>query len=66
MNRGHTGKGKACHILLSHIVPFTLQQADRDKFTGKVVEVVNGDALVVRRQEGTNKKIFLSSIRPPR
>lgn len=45
----------------------TSQLADKDKeFTGKVVEVVNGDALVVRRQDNTNKKIFLSSIRPPR
>ncbi|MPC21156.1 Nuclease domain-containing protein 1 [Portunus trituberculatus] len=43
----------------------TLAEKDKE-FTGKVVEVVNGDALVVKRQDGTNKKIFLSSIRPPR
>lgn len=35
-------------------------------FSGKVVEVVNGDALVVKTETGTFKKIFLSSIRPPR
>ncbi|XP_042223849.1 staphylococcal nuclease domain-containing protein 1-like [Homarus americanus] len=47
--------------------PTSLSIADKDKeFTGKVVEVVNGDALVVKRQDGTNKKIFLSSVRPPR
>ncbi|KAK8384015.1 hypothetical protein O3P69_016033 [Scylla paramamosain] len=47
--------------------PSSLSLAEKDKeFTGKVVEVVNGDALVVKRQDGTNKKIFLSSIRPPR
>ncbi|XP_042886728.1 staphylococcal nuclease domain-containing protein 1-like isoform X2 [Penaeus japonicus] len=41
--------------------------ADKDKeFTGKVIEVVNGDALVVKRQDGSTKKIFLASIRPPR
>lgn len=47
--------------------PSSLTIADKDKeFTGKVVEVVNGDALVVKRQDGTTKKIFLSSVRPPR
>jgi len=35
-------------------------------FAGKVVEVGNGDTLTVRLQDGTYKKIFLSSIRPPR
>ncbi|XP_047478957.1 staphylococcal nuclease domain-containing protein 1-like isoform X1 [Penaeus chinensis] len=41
--------------------------ADKDReFTGKVIEVVNGDALVVKRQDGSTKKIFLASIRPPR
>ncbi|KAK7494857.1 hypothetical protein BaRGS_00013984, partial [Batillaria attramentaria] len=39
----------------------------KDKtFSGKVVEVVNGDGLVVKLPEGTFKKIFLASIRPPR
>jgi len=47
--------------------PTSLGIADKDKdFMGKVVEVVNGDALVVKRQDGTVKKIFLASIRPPR
>lgn len=35
-------------------------------FTGKVVEVFNGDGMVVKLQDGTFKRIFLSSIRPPR
>lgn len=35
-------------------------------FSGKVVEVLNGDGIVVKLNDGTNKKIFLSSIRPPR
>ena len=35
-------------------------------FAGKVVEVLNGDGLVLKLTDGTQKKIFLSSIRPPR
>ncbi|KAK4295717.1 hypothetical protein Pmani_031744 [Petrolisthes manimaculis] len=47
--------------------PSSLGIADKDKeFTGKVVEVVNGDALVVKRQDGKAQKVFLSSLRPPR
>lgn len=39
----------------------------KDKtFSGKVVEVVNGDALVVKTDKNQFKKVFLSSIRPPR
>lgn len=38
----------------------------KDKtFTGKVMEVVNGDALIVKTGD-TMKKVFLASIRPPR
>ena len=32
----------------------------------QVVEVVNGDALVVKTPDSQFKKVFLSSIRPPR
>merc|ERR1719412_2426187 len=39
----------------------------RDKeFTGKVVEIVNGDAIMVKKTKTETKKIFLASIRPPR
>ncbi|XP_056013676.1 staphylococcal nuclease domain-containing protein 1-like isoform X1 [Ostrea edulis] len=39
----------------------------KDKaFTGKVVEVVNGDALVVKTADNKFKKVFLASVRPPR
>lgn len=34
-------------------------------FTGKVVEVVNADALVVRTPDGADMKIHFSSLRPP-
>merc|ERR1719412_1214151 len=38
----------------------------RDKeFTGKVVEIVNGDAIMVKKNKTETKKIFLASIRPP-
>ncbi|KAL1117006.1 hypothetical protein AAG570_004334, partial [Ranatra chinensis] len=36
------------------------------KFVGTVMEVINGDALIVKLPNGTLKKIFLASIRPPR
>lgn len=36
------------------------------EFTGKVVEIVNADAMVVKLGNGTLKKIFLASVRPPR
>jgi len=40
--------------------------SDKDKeFTGKVVEIVNGDALVVKAGKAF-KKIHIASIRPPR
>jgi staphylococcal nuclease domain-containing protein 1 len=36
------------------------------EYTATVVEVVNGDALMVKTADGTVKKIFLASIRPPK
>jgi len=36
------------------------------EYTATVVEVVNGDALIVKTADGTVKKVFLASIRPPR
>ncbi|XP_022908359.1 staphylococcal nuclease domain-containing protein 1 [Onthophagus taurus] len=36
------------------------------EFSGTVVEVINGDALLVKLANGQVKKIFLSSIRPPK
>lgn len=36
------------------------------EFTGTVVEVVNGDALMVKLANGQVKKVFLASIRPPK
>lgn len=36
------------------------------EFTGTVTEVINGDALYIKLASGQVKKIFLSSIRPPK
>jgi len=36
------------------------------EYTATVVEVVNGDGLMVKTADGTVKKVFLASIRPPR
>lgn len=39
----------------------------KDKeFQGKVVEVINADAMNIKLADGSIKKIFLASIRPPR
>ena len=42
---------------------FTGKEKD---FLGTVVEVFNGDAVNVKNASGAIKKVFLSSIRPPR
>lgn len=36
------------------------------EFYGTVVEVINGDALNIKLANGQIKKVFLSSIRPPK
>ncbi|KAL8583257.1 hypothetical protein ACOMHN_043092 [Nucella lapillus] len=47
--------------------PPTANMDIKDKaFAGKIVEIVNGDGLVVKTGETAFKKIFLASIRPPR
>jgi len=46
---------------------FLYQISGKEKeYTATVVEVVNGDALMVKTADGTVKKVFLASIRPPR
>jgi len=53
--------------LFKDYTPPVLKLSDKDKeFTGRVVEIVNADALVVKRNDGTAKKVFLASLRPPR
>lgn len=36
------------------------------EYGGTVVEVINGDALLIKLPNGETRKIFLSSIRPPK
>ena len=39
----------------------------KDKnFTAKVIEVLNGDGMILKMTDGSIKKVFLSSIRSPR
>ena len=53
--------------LFKDYTPPTVKLSDKDKeFHGKVVEIVNADAVIVKRPDGTLKKYFLASIRPPR
>lgn len=47
----------------SNAPQFTGKEKD---FTGLVVEVFNGDAISIKTPTGAVKKVFLSSIRPPR
>jgi len=48
-------------------VPSTVALDIKDKdFNAKVLEVVNSDAIVVKAPSGEAKKIFFSSLRPPR
>jgi len=47
----------------SNAQTFTGKEKD---FTGTVVEILNGDAINVKTVSGAVKKVFLSSIRPPR
>ncbi|ESO85752.1 hypothetical protein LOTGIDRAFT_235720 [Lottia gigantea] len=59
------GKEKKLRIWKDY-TPSTNSINIKDKsFTGKVVEVIGGDGMMIKLDNGT-KKIFLSSIKPPR
>ncbi|XP_038049256.1 staphylococcal nuclease domain-containing protein 1-like [Patiria miniata] len=47
----------------SNAVPIN---AEEKTYTGKVVEVINADALLLKTTSGEYRKVTLSSIRPPR
>lgn len=47
----------------SNAQSFTGKEKD---FNGTVVEILNGDAVNVKTANGAIKKVFFSSIRPPR
>lgn len=42
-----------------------IQEKDKE-FTGKVIQIVNADAIAVKTNDGEVRTIHLSSIRPPR
>jgi staphylococcal nuclease domain-containing protein 1 len=50
----------------TNYTPSAIMATDAKTFAGKVVEVLNGDGMVVKQSDGSFKKIYLSSIRPPR
>ncbi|KAG8224358.1 hypothetical protein J437_LFUL004314 [Ladona fulva] len=45
--------------------PNSMMAMKEKEFTGMVTEIVNADALMVELPDGTSKKIFLASVRPP-
>ncbi len=60
-------KEKKLRVWKDYAGPTGPQISEKDKsFTGRVVEIVNGDAIMVKRAKNDTRKIFLASIRPPR
>ena len=60
-------KSKNLRLWRDYKGPSGPQVSDKDKaFTGRVVEIVNADAIVVKRSKTDTRKIHLASIRPPR
>lgn len=43
-----------------------VQDGSSKNFSAKVIEIANADALIVKMDNGTERKIFLASIRPPK
>jgi len=61
-----SAKEKQLRIWKDYVATSPALSIKEQEFTGKVVEVVNGDAVMVKTQAGEVKKIFFSSLRPPR
>lgn len=53
-------------IWINYVSNAPIIPAKDKEFTATVLEVVNGDALVVKTHSNVQKKIFLASVRPPR
>ncbi|XP_014242124.1 staphylococcal nuclease domain-containing protein 1 [Cimex lectularius] len=62
VNAEKVAKEKKLNIWKDHSPP----KVDDKHFTGTVVEIVNGDALMVKMPNGVVRKIFLAGIRPPK
>lgn len=62
-----SAKEKKMRIWKDYVASAAPSLSIKDKeFNGKVVEVVNGDAIMVKVPSGEIKKIFFSSLKPPR
>uniref|UniRef100_A0A0P5RPB4 Staphylococcal nuclease domain-containing protein 1 n=1 Tax=Daphnia magna TaxID=35525 RepID=A0A0P5RPB4_9CRUS len=59
-------KEKKMRIWKDYVSSAPQLSAKEKQFNGKVVEIVNADAIMVKLHDGTIRKIFLASIRPPR
>lgn len=60
-------KEKKLRVWKDYAGPTGPQVSEKDKsFSGKVIEIVNGDAVMVKRAKNDVRKIHLASIRPPR
>ncbi len=60
-------KERRARVWKDYAGPQGPQVSEKDKsFTGRVVEIVNGDAIMVKRSKNDTRKIHLASIRPPR
>jgi hypothetical protein len=60
-------KKKQLRIWKGYTAPVTPEISAKTKnFSGKVVEIGNGDNLVVKTPDGEFQKIHFSSLRPPR
>ncbi|XP_071476921.1 staphylococcal nuclease domain-containing protein 1-like [Diadema antillarum] len=59
-------KEKRLRLWKNYTPPAAAVDIGEKNFTGKVVEIVNADALVIKLENGSFRKFTLSSIRPPR
>ncbi|CAI4231372.1 unnamed protein product [Auanema sp. JU1783] len=59
-------KEKRVRLWRSYTSPTGGLSADKKAFSAKVIEIVMSDAMIVQKDDGTDQKIFLSSVRLPR
>ena len=59
-------KGRKAKLWKDFVSSGPIIPAKDKEFTGKVIEIVNGDAIMVKKSKTDIKKIHLASIRPPR
>ncbi|KAL7636680.1 UNVERIFIED_CONTAM: hypothetical protein RMT77_012429 [Armadillidium vulgare] len=57
---------KKLRVWAGYTPPASQLSAKESEFNGKVAEIINGESLIIKKNNGQQKKIFLSSIRQPR